>query len=251
MTARNEAEYIQKIIKKVGRAVNEYGLIGEGDRCLVAMSGGHDSQVLLETIALRRKHLPVSYELFAVHVDVQSVPYEADREYLETFSRRMDAEFFFRGVDIDTAGKDAGEICFLCSWRRRRVLFDMMKELRCSKLVFGHHLDDIVETLFMNMAYQGSISTMPPKLSMFGGEFDIIRPLCLLTKDEILEYVRIQGFHEQKKECPYSGSTGRSEAGKLIAEFTAKNKDAKQSLFNSMSNIKPEYLPRKINTSRE
>lgn len=242
----NSSGYIRKISRKVGRAINEYGLIAAGDRCLVALSGGKDSQVLLETIALRRKNLPISYEVLAVHVDVHTVPYEVDREYLNSLCTRLGAEFFFRGVDIDIAGKDAGDICFLCSWHRRKVLFDMMKELRCNKLVFGHHLDDILETLFMNMAYQGSISTMPPKLSMFSGEFDIVRPLCLLTKEEINEYALLRGFNDQKNECPYAVKTGRSEAGKLIAEFTARNKDVKQTIFNSMSNIKPEYLPRKI-----
>ena len=247
----NDAGYIQKIIKKVGRAINEYGLVGEGDRCLVAMSGGKDSQVLLETFSMRRKNLPVSYDVYAVHVDVRPVPYEADRAYLESFCSGLGVDIIFRGVDIDTAGKNPGDICFLCSWHRRKVLFDMMKELRCNKLVFGHHMDDILETLFMNMAYQGSISTMPPRLSMFSGEFDIIRPLTLLTKEEILEYVRIRGFPDQKKECPYSDSTGRGEAGKFIAEFTSRNKDAKQTIFNAMSNIKPEYLPRKIKQEKD
>jgi len=165
---RKEKKFVREIELRVGRAINTYGLAGAGDRLLVALSGGKDSLALLEILAGRRKRLPITYEVIAAHVSMSSVPYEIDHEAVEDFCRELGVPLHCRRVEIDLKPDDQTSICFLCSWHRRKALFDMMKELSCTRLVFGHNLDDIVETLLMNMVFQGSIGAMPPKLALFG-----------------------------------------------------------------------------------
>ena len=104
-------------------------------------------------------------------------------------------------------------------------------------------MDDDIETLLMNMISNGSLSSMPPSLSMFGGEFDLIRPLILLEESEIEEYIRLKKFPLRMKTCPYASCTGRSAVKKLIREMLEINENARRNIFNAMSNIHAEYLP--------
>ncbi len=236
--------FIKKIRTKAGRAINRYGLIQDGDRLNVAVSGGKDSLSLLEILALRRRDIPIDYQIFATHISIAQVPYEIDREYVASFCGALGVPFHLIEVNIDFDPASGMSPCFQCSWHRRKALFARTTELGCNRLATGHHRDDIVETLLMNMIFQGSISTMPPKMPLFGGEIEIIRPLALLSDREIAEYSKLRGFPEQKKTCPYGNDSKRTAVRSLMREIEAMSPDAFNSIYNSMTNIRSDYLPR-------
>lgn len=238
---KNE-KYCETVRKTVGKAVNRYGLINGGDRVAVALSGGKDSFVLLETLADRRRFIPVHYDVLAVHVKIENIPYEMDRDFFESLCAKLEVPFQYRTMRVPVEGEELSP-CFLCSWHRRKELFRFAAEERCNRIAFGHHMDDSIETLVLNMVYQGSISTMPPKLSMFKGEFDIIRPLMLLSDYEVARYAKIRGFPGQKADCPYGADSKREEIRTLLKQVYRMHRGAKKNLFRSMQNVQREYLP--------
>jgi tRNA(Ile)-lysidine synthase TilS/MesJ len=144
-------------------------------------------------------------------------------------------------VDINANPKKAP--CFVCSWHRRKRLFELTKELKCNKLALGHHMDDALETLLMNMIYHGSISSMPASLKMFGGRMQLIRPLIELTNQEMLDVANERAYPKLKNICPYGDDTKRSGVKALIESMASMNQHARKNLFRSMSSIFSEYLP--------
>ncbi len=122
----------------------------------------------------------------------------------------------------------------------------MAENLNCNKIALGHHLDDIVETLLMNLVFQGSFGSMPPKLKMNKFDMTIIRPLVLISETELKEMERIRNYQKQVKNCPFEKESMRLDAKKLICELEKWNPYVRQSLLASMENVKTEYLPEKI-----
>ncbi|MCL2154695.1 MAG: tRNA 2-thiocytidine biosynthesis TtcA family protein [Leptospirales bacterium] len=251
-------KYLLEIEKTVGRAINNYSLIKEKDRVVVALSGGKDSLVMLDTISNRRKRLPIKYDILAVHVHVRNIGYKIDYEFIKDFCNEHNVSFHMIDAAVVETGHaetrhalslheydDKTTPCFTCSHLRRKLLFDFVKEMKCNKLAFGHHRDDAVETLLMNMMFNSSISSIPPSLSMFDGEFDIIRPLILLGEDEIKKYAELKNFPPELKICPYSEATHRFTIKGILNEMEKINKNARKNIYAAMSNIHDEYLPRK------
>jgi len=244
MTYRKN-EYILKIEKEVGRAINQYSLIKEGDNIAVALSGGVDSLVLLETLARRRARIPISYNIHAVHVIIKNIGYSSDIDFLEKFCKDLYVPLTVLETTVDLSLDKDKSVCFICSWHRRKMLFQFAEDTNCNKIAFGHHLEDAIETLFMNMAYNGCISSMPPALSMFNGKLDIIRPMLLLDKEDINKYAQIREFPENESPCPYSYDNKRESIRKIISSL-APDKKTRKNIFKSMSNIHSLYLPPKI-----
>lgn len=238
-----DAKHIAAIRKKIGRAINTYSLIGSDDRVLVALSGGKDSLVLLDAVTARLSCLPIRYDVIAAHVDNRELPVSVSIDYLQEFCDARNVPLVVKkispGIDFsrDTCA------CYACSMHRRRVLFDLMKETQCTRLAFGHHMDDIVETLMMNMVLNGKFSTMPLSLPVFGGQFDIIRPLGLLSEDEVLRYARIMDFRTGVGACPFGEKSKRAEMKKIIGQLENISKNARRNVFRSASNVADEYLP--------
>ena len=239
----NESRYLLRVQKTVGRAINRYGLVGADDRVAVGISGGKDSIVLLETLALRRKRLPITYDIFAVHINVKNIITKIDTDYYADFCSSLGVTLVCRSIEVDLERDPKKTVCFVCSWHRRKELFNCVKELGCNRLALGHHMDDALETLLMNMTFNSSLSSMPPKLAMFGGEFDIIRPLILLNENQIRRYASIRQFPVHKSQCPYGDTTRRAEMKEIIRLLSKMNRKARYSLFNSLSNIHRERLP--------
>jgi len=235
-------KYFLEIEKTVGRAINDYSLIKENDKILVALSGGKDSLVMLDAVSNRRKRLPIKYDLLAVHVHVKNIGYKIDFELIKDFCNEHNTPLHIIEAEAILDG-DNTTPCFICSRLRRKMLFDFVKETKCNKLALGHHRDDAVETLLMNMMFNSSISSIPPSLSMFSGEFDIIRPLILLGEDEIKKYAALKNFPPELKTCPYSESTHRFTTKRILGEMENINKKARQNIYAAMSNIHGEYLP--------
>lgn len=247
----NEQRFLDKIRKAVGKGINKYNLINSNDKIAVGMSGGKDSLILLETLALRRNFIPIDYELYAVHINIKNIPYEIDRNYISNFCNELNVPLIIKDIEIDFDPEGKKSTCFVCSWNRRKKLFHTVKDLGCNKLALGHHMDDAVETLLLNMVFNSSISSIPPGLSMFNGEFDIIRPLILVSEKNLKRYNKLKKFAKQKKECPYGDKTRRADIKKIILELEKLNKKARTNLFWSMSHLHEDYLLKELDKNNE
>ena len=235
--------YIENIKKRVGRTLYNYKLIQSGDNVLIGLSGGKDSIVLIEILAQLIKHLPFPCNLMAVHIQADVLGYEIDIDFLKSVCKNLNVPLYLRKIEIDFSKNKKKSPCFICSWLRRKELFKLTKELNCNKLALGHHMDDAIETLLLNMIYHGSVSSLPEKLTMLDGRIDIIRPLLHLTNGEILKYAQIRKFKQETKLCIYSNSNKRDEVKKIINDIQHLHDKAKVNIFRSMYNAFPEYLP--------
>ncbi len=225
------------------KAINQYQMIEDGDKVLAAVSGGKDSLVMLQALAAFKKFKTIDFDLEAIHIDVGDVGYLVDRDFLEEYARKLELKIHFKTIEagLEERGKKAP--CFVCSWHRRKTLFEFAKSNGFKKLAMGHHMDDAVETLLLNMAYHGHISSLPGKLKMFDGAMYLIRPLILLTDKDTREFASIHHFTKLKQTCPFEDVTKRTTARKLAEQLEAIHPKAKFNLFNSMGNIDEEYLP--------
>ncbi len=235
--------YLTRIQRKVGKAVKEFGMINPDDRILLAISGGKDSLVMLHALKTRAINFPFKIELAAAFVNTENVPYSIDTEYIQSLCSDLGIPFSIINTSVDFDSESKKQACFICSWNRRKELFTFAQENGYNKVALGHHKDDIIQTLLMNMAFQGSISTMPPRLKIFDGALEIIRPLAGISEKECRAYAEIAGFREELKLCPHENVTKRKKIAELINEMEKLNPDVRYNLFNSMTNIQEEYLP--------
>lgn len=243
--SKADTQRIRKLHNKVKKAINDYGLIDDGDHILIGLSGGKDSLALVELLGERMKIFVPKFKLTAVHISVENISYQSDLAYLEEHSNHFNIPFVHHVTKFDETIDESKSKCFLCSWHRRKALFEVAKQLGCNKIALGHHLDDVVETLLLNLFYQGSFGTMPPKLQMEKFDMTIIRPLSLITEREMKEMESIRDYKKQIKNCPFEKDSSRRDAKNLITELEKWNPDVRQSILGAMQNIKTEYLPQK------
>lgn len=223
-----------------------YGLLADGDKVLVALSGGKDSLMLLRMMAQRaRLHKP-SIAVEAAHVIMDNIPYETDRTYLERFCSDCGIRLHILHTSFDESTDKRKTKCFLCSWNRRKTLFLFAETNGFNKIALGHHMDDILTTLLMNMTYEGSIQTMPPLLKMEHYPLSIIRPLCLVSEADIKVVAEAEGFHKQKTVCPYDTVTKRAAMNGVFHTLEKLNPEARYSLWRSMTNIRETFLPMEV-----
>lgn len=233
---------IKKLQGKVNQAIYGYNLIEEGDRVMVGISGGKDSYALLDLLVNRRKALPFKFELHACHVQATDMTYRADLEFIKHYCRENDIAFHLREITVEYKPNDRKPACFICSWKRRKMLFTTTRELGCNKLALGHHLDDAIETLLLNMINHSSISSIPPKLSMFNGEIYLIRPLTTCLDKELEKYSMLKGLPAEKELCQYNKDTHRTTVRELIQHMEKINRDARENIYRSMQNIFDDYI---------
>ncbi len=237
----------EKLVRRIGNRFNkgvvEYGLIGEGDRILVGLSGGKDSLALLELLAKRSRILKPRFSVVAAHVVMRNIPYQSDLDYLEGYARELGVPFITAETSFDAATDTRKSPCFLCSWNRRKALFTVAREQGCNKIALGHHMDDILQTLLMNMTFQGAFSTMPPKLVMRKFDMTLIRPMCLVHEADLLELAAVRNYRKQVKNCPNESASHRSKMKEVLKALETMNPEARYSLWGSMSNVQQELLP--------
>ncbi|KPJ77071.1 MAG: adenine nucleotide alpha hydrolase [Deltaproteobacteria bacterium SG8_13] len=233
----------RSINRQVGRAIGRYGMIANGDRILVAMSGGKDSLTLMWTLSERLQRVPVDYQLHAVYIDPG---FDGSfGEDLAVYCRQ--AGYRFRWERTDHGPRAHGpenreNPCFLCSWNRRKRIFEIAEQLGCNKVAFGHHKDDIIETLFLNICYAGEISTMKPVQPFFKGLFTVIRPLALVEEDLIRRFARQQNFPRFRNPCPSASGSKRSDIKNLLDGLYKTNKKIRGNIFRAIRHVNPEYL---------
>lgn len=221
----------------------KYGLVKEGDRVLVGLSGGKDSLVLLDILTHCRKHAPFHFDITAVHVSATGIGYKADVSYLAQLCSEMNINLQISEINIDLTINQKKAPCFVCSWARRKELFRTAGKLKCNKLALGHHMDDALETLILNMMYHGSISSIPEKLTMLNGKLEVIRPLLHISDEELKEFAIIKGFKTGLSPCKFASNTKRKHIKNLINEMQKIHNKSKINLFRSMYKFFPEYLP--------
>jgi len=236
--------FVKKIIAKVGKTINKHNLIQANDKVLVALSGGKDSMVTLDILARRLQKIPINYELTALYVQLDGVKYMADTSYLEEFCKDRNVKFIIKKEKINLVEGNKSP-CFFCSFNRRRILFQQMKQLGYNKLAFGHNLNDAVETFFMNIMFRNRISALPYKLSMFNGEFELIRPILELTEDDTRQYANIMNFKQMLIPCPYEKLSNRHTVRTLIEKNEKDYPGFLKNIFYSLHQIDNEYLPHK------
>lgn len=243
MSEKSEKYKIKNFQSKLSQAINKYQLIDKDDRVLVGVSGGKDSMSLLSGLAKRAKYKGQAFTIIAVHIDITNVPYSIDLDYIRRFCAKNNINFIVEKLEVDFEQNTGKPQCFVCSWHRRKRTFELSKELNCNKIAFGHHMDDAIETLLINMCYHNSISSLPASLNMFDGRVKLIRPMILLTDKEIKEFANTENFPSEKTICPWSDKTKRNQASEIVDEIEKRFKYARHGMFKSMSKIHLDYLP--------
>jgi len=234
----------ERLWKQFNKALGQFQLIDEDDKILVGLSGGKDSLCLLEFMARRSKvHVP-HFTVEALHVRMTNIHYETDTTYLQSFCDRLGVPLHIITTAFPsnhtshlsslTSHFKEKPACFLCSWQRRKQLFNLAQELSCTKIALGHHQDDIIHTALMNLTFQGHFSTMPVKLRMRKMPLTIIRPLCLCQEADIRIYAGQQGYEKQLKQCPYETSTNRTAASELFAHIQQLNPEARYCIWRAL-----------------
>lgn len=237
--------YAAKEMKRLmGKSISRWRMVEEGDRILVAVSGGKDSLSVLWLLRERIKRIPIDYEVLAIHVDPG---FGADS------AGKMAAFFQENGFEYRAIKSDCGprahgaenleNPCFLCSRLRRKAIFEAAGELRCNKIAFGHHKDDVIETLFINLFYGASISTMKPVQEFFDGKIMGIRPLYLVEENLVSRYARDMGWQKIDLGCPTDGASKRSQVREMLGEVYRGNRKVKGNIFHALCNVRPDYLP--------
>ncbi len=235
----------RQLLRLVGRAIEDFHLIEEGDRVAVALSGGKDSYGMLHLLEILRKRAPVRFELVALHLDQAQPGYDGTPlvNWLQT--RELPYHILHRDTYSVVKEKvpEGKTYCSLCSRMRRGILYDAVQELRCNKLALGHHRDDTIETLMLNLVFSGQLKAMPPKLRSDDGRNTVIRPLTYCGEDLLRKLSEEQRFPILP--CNLCGSQDnmqRQNIKKLLSDLEVLHPRLKESMLAALGNVRPSHL---------
>lgn len=230
---RTEVDLLEKRIReRFVKAFVTYRLLEDGDHVLVGLSGGKDSLCLLEMLGKRARIDQPRFRVEAIHVRMENISYETSTDYLEQFCKALDVPLHIVTTRFEPSEQKPP--CFLCSWYRRKAVFNLAQELGCNKIALGHHQDDLLHTCLMNQFYQGRFDTMPALLKMRKMPLSIIRPLCMVEEKDIRRYAELRGYEKQVKLCPYETASHRDDMRQLFEQIQQMNPEARHSLWNAI-----------------
>lgn len=240
------SELETKIAKKVTKAITEYGLIEDGDRVMVGLSGGKDSWALMQILDVLRRRAPIDFSLVAVNIDSGYEGYEHHR-IAETCAARgweLHVEHTDIGETIEDILDDSATPCSLCARLRRGALYRLATEVGATKIALGHHADDAIETLLLNIFFQGSIKAMPARLVSDNGEHVVIRPLVYVLESEARAYAKESQLPIIGCCCPACGdlTLQRQRVKRLIAQLEVEHPDLRSSMIRALGNVAARHL---------
>jgi len=243
---RNDATRLaRRLRRQCGQAIADYNMIEDGDRVMVCLSGGKDSYTLLALLRQLQAKAPVRFELVAVHLDQKQPDYDA--EVLPAYLCSIDMPFEIIAQDTYSVVKrvvpEGKTMCGLCSRLRRGALYNFAERKGFTKIALGHHRDDIVETLFLNLFHQSALRAMPPKLLSDDGKHVVIRPLAYCKEDDIAEYARLQQFPIMP--CNLCGSQEtlqRKALKQMLAEWEREHPGRIENVFRALTSVTPSQL---------
>jgi tRNA 2-thiocytidine biosynthesis protein TtcA len=236
----------RKIKNAVGRAVADYGLIQEGDRIAVGVSGGKDSYTLLHILEELRRRAPVKYQLMAFTIDSGYPGFRADviAAHLEEHGFRYHLEQAGHYGIIQEKRRPDSSYCSICARLKRGSLYTLAKRFDCNKLALGHHLDDFIETLLLNQFFVGSLKAMAPSMLADNGETTVIRPLVYVEEKAIIPFATANRFPVVCCCCPVCGTADqqRKRMKTLLRELEKSIPHVKRSLLRALANVQPRHL---------
>lgn len=229
----------------VGRAVSDYAMIEEGDTVMVCLSGGKDSYALLDILLSMRRRSPVQFSLIAVNLDQKQPGFPAHvlPEYLSSLGIPFHIETRDTYSIVKRLVPEGETTCSLCSRLRRGHLYRLARERGATKIALGHHRDDIVETLLLNLFFTGKLKAMPPKLRSKDGRHIVIRPLAYVRERDLARYAELKAFPIIP--CDLCGSQDdlkRQQVKAMLADWEARFPGCQDSLFAALSNVAPSLL---------
>jgi tRNA 2-thiocytidine biosynthesis protein TtcA len=242
----SEAHRLEKsLLSHVGRAIADFSLISEGDRVMVAISGGKDSYGLLHLLRLMQRKAPVRFSLLAVNLDQGQPGFPA--HVLEGWLKENGYEYRLLKEDtyriVQEKTPPGGTHCALCARLRRGILYNAAVDLGCNKIALGHHRDDLVHTLVMNLLYSGSLGSMPPKLKSDDGRNTVIRPLVYVPETELVALAALLRFPIIPCElCGSRDNLKRKRVKHLVDELCREIPDVRSSIFGAMGNVRTSHL---------
>lgn len=235
----------KRLLRQVGRASKEHRLIEPGDRILVGISGGKDSWTLLYLLRQLQRRAPFDFSFVAVNLDQghPGFPAHVLRDYFEAEGYEYELlKYDTYSIVLDKIAPGKTQ-CSLCSRLRRGILYNAAVELGCSKIALGHHRDDAIETLMLNLLYSGRIKSMPPRLTSDDGRNVVIRPLINCAEEEVAHFSRLKGFPIVPCDlCGSQPNLQRQQVKRLLAELNAANPKVKGNLFAALHKVVPSHL---------
>ena len=235
----------KKLCRLVGQAITDFGMIADGDKVMICLSGGKDSYTMLDILLKLRERAPISFELVAVNLDQKQPNFP--EEILPNYLRSLNIPFHIEEQDTYSIVKrvipEGKTTCGLCSRLRRGILYRVADELGASKIALGHHRDDILETLLLNMFYAGKLKAMPPKLRSDDGKHIVIRPLAYVPEKLIQRYADSMQFPIIPCDlCGSQPNLQRAAMKKMLQEWEKVFPGRVENLFRSLHHIVPSHL---------
>src|SRR5687767_7344151 len=235
-----------RIAKKTTKAITDFNLIEDGDRIMVGLSGGKDSWALLQTLDVLRKRAPIDFSLIAVNVDSGYKDFKHD--VIARTCKERGWEYLIEHTSIGEVMDDILEAkdtpCSLCARLRRGVLYRVATEVGATKIALGHHMDDFIETLLLNIFFAGALKAMPARLVSDNGEHVVIRPLVYVGEDEARLYAKECQLPIIGCCCPACGdlSLQRQRVKRLITDLEVEHSGVKNSMLKALTNVMPRHL---------
>ncbi|MED7788424.1 tRNA 2-thiocytidine(32) synthetase TtcA [Francisella sp. 19X1-34] len=235
----------KQILRKTAQAINQYNMIEDGDKIMICLSGGKDSYCLLEMLILLQQKAPIKFDIVAVNLDQKQPGFP--EEVLPNYLKSKEVDFHIIERDTYSVVKkvipEGKTTCGLCSRMRRGILYDFAEENGITKIALGHHRDDIIETFFLNIFYNGTIKAMPPKLLSDDKRNIVIRPLAFVSEKETTQYSELKDFPIIP--CNLCGSQDNLQRvfiKDMLNQWEKKNPDRKNVIFKALSNISPSQM---------